>query len=221
MCSHTSASMCEQIFHRITIYKFMFYHTGTGSTTFFLKFERFDGVTASNVQIMFSRKSNSKTQTNVFTQSHWCAISPHTRALSSVSLSFEITRSLFSVRCYFSLLTATTTSHFHWILNFEVTEWTNECVADCCALYRVWLVYSRFSNIHTLHAHTCFKWFLVSLTFSLATFSRSFFPALTLCLCVRVCVFECVSKSADDISIWIRKTTCYQFNRIVCMWSKS
>lgn len=57
--------VCELNFHHITIYKLMFYHTGTDSTTFFLKFEWFDGVTVLNVQIMFSRKSNSETKTNI------------------------------------------------------------------------------------------------------------------------------------------------------------
>lgn len=66
-----------------------------------------------------------------------CDITTHTSTLVGFSVfwnhTFSIFRS-FAIRCYFPLLTATTTSHFHWILNFEVTEWMNEWV-------RGWLLY--------------------------------------------------------------------------------
>lgn len=101
-CNGTALRV-KQIFHRITIYKFIFYHTETESTFFESSSGsvRF-GVTAINVQMMLSRKSNSNSNSHTqHSYLHCHVILPkHTRRflclLNSPSL-LSIFYSLFSV----------------------------------------------------------------------------------------------------------------------------
>lgn len=139
--------VCEQIFHRITIYKFMFYHTGTDSTTF--------------LKVRVVRWGNRfKCANNVFPK---VKLEAQTNIRIRIAVRFYRARTLvgFSIfwNSLFSLFAAL--SHCsrrqrHLIfVEFSILKWLNEWMSEWVSVYVVdcmhciWIVHSRFSNIHT------------------------------------------------------------------------
>lgn len=134
---------------------------------------------------MFSRKSNSKLR-QIFAFALLCDFTA--RALSLVSLSFEIHSFLYSL--LFPI--AHGDKDISFSLNSQFwSDWMNEWVSEWVC---TWLTVCIVSELYTvgfqiyIHRHD-HKWFLVPATFSLARFS-SYFCSLSLslphgCMCVK------------------------------------